>query len=322
MKAIVQHKFGSPDVLELQDIDKPAIEDDQVLIRVRATSVNPYDWHMMTGTPYIARISAGLLKPKQTTPGVDVAGKIESVGKNVTQFQPGDDVFGGSPGAFAEYSRAREEGIVLKPANLTYEQAAAVTLAGLTALQGLRDKGRIQPGHKVLINGASGGIGTFAVQIAKALGAEVTGVCSTRNMDMVRSIGADHVVDYTAEDFTGRGEHYDLFLDLVGNRSLSECGDVLTPDGIYVAVSGPKKNRLLGPLMRTLRLLLVSRFGSHKMVGMLTGRSQEDLLDLRDLLESGKVTPVIDRQYGLTEAAEAMRHQEQGHAQGKTVITV
>ena len=322
MKAIVQHKFGSPDVLELQEIDKPAIEDDQVLIRVRATSVNPYDWHMMTGTPYIARISAGLLKPKQATPGVDVAGKIESVGKNVTQFQPGDEVFGGSPGAFAEYARAREEGIVLKPANLTYEQAAAVTLAGLTALQGLRDKGGIQPGHKVLINGASGGIGTLAVQIAKALGAEVTGVCSTRNVDMVRSIGADHVVDYTTEDFTGRGEHYDLFLDLVGDRSLFECGDVLTPDGIYVAVSGPKKNRLLGPLMRTLRLLLVSRFGSHKMVGMLTSRSQEDLLYLRDLLETGKVTPVIDRQYGLTEAAEAMRHQGQGHAQGKTVITM
>ena len=322
MKAIMQYKYGSPDVLELQEFDKPVVKDDEVLVQVHAASVNPYDWHNMRGTPYIMRImGSGLRKPKIPVRGVDVAGKVEAVGTNVTQFQPGDEVFGGSRGAYAEYVCVSEDDIVLKPANLTFEQAAAVAIAAFTALQGLRDKGQIQPGQEVLINGAAGGVGTFAVQIAKSFGAEVTGVCSTRNVDMVRSIGADQVIDYTHEDFTHGGQHYDLMLDTVGNRSLSECRRVLTSNGAYVLVGAPD-GRWLGPLARFLKVLVLSRFVSQKMVTVMTKRNREDLLVLKELLEAGKVTPVIDRHYKLSEVPEAIRYLEEGHAQGKVVITV
>jgi len=322
MKAIVCEEYGSPDVLQLQEIDKPVVNDDGVLVRVRAASANPYDWHFMRGKPYFMRMMIGLLKPKANGLGINLAGQVEAVGKNLTQFHPGDEVFGSGNGAFAEYVCASEDALVLKPANLTYEQAAAVPAAAFTALQGLRDKGRIQPGQKVLINGASGGVGTFAVQIAKFLGAEVTGVCSTRNVDMVRSIGADQVIDYTHEDFTHGGQRYDLMLDNVGNRPMSECRRVLASNGTYVLVGGPNGGRWLGPLARLLKVLVLSLFVSQKMVPMLTKRNKEDLLVLKELLEAGKVTPVIDRHYKLSEVPEAIRYLEEGHAQGKVVITV
>ncbi|MCJ7781072.1 MAG: NAD(P)-dependent alcohol dehydrogenase [Acidimicrobiia bacterium] len=327
MKAIVYHEYGSPDdVLELQDIDKPVVGEDEVLVRVRATSVNPYDWHWITGLPYFSRTQFGLRKPKVDGLGADMAGQIEAVGKNVTQFRPGDEVFGDLSvcgiGAFAEYICASEDAVVLKPTNLTFEQAAAVPLAATTALQGLRDHGRIQPGQKVLINGASGGVGTFAVQIAKSFGAEVTGVCSTRNADMVRSIGADHVIDYTQEDFTRSGQRYDLMLDLVGNRSVSECRSVLTPKGVYMASFGQADHRWLGPLAQVFRTLLLSLFVSQKMTMFVMKPNQKDLIVLQELLESGKVTPVIDRTYPLSEVPEAFRYLEDGHARGKVVITV
>ena len=321
MKAIVYHKYGSPEVLELQEIDKPVVKDDDVLVRVHAASVNPLDWHLLTGTPYIARIGAGLLKPKREIPGVDVAGRVELVGRNVQQFQPGDEVFGGSRGAYAEYVCVPEDRIVLKPANLTFEQAAAVPVAALTALQGLRDKGQIQLGQEVLINGASGGVGTFAVQIAKSFGAEVTGVCSTRNVDMVRSIGADQVVDYTQEDFTRLGQRYDLMLDAVGNRSLSECRRALSPAAVYVSVGAPVGD-WIGPLTHVFKVLLASLVGSQKMVPMLARQTKKDLVTLQGLLEAEAVTPVIDRRYKLSEVPEALQYQGEGHAQGKTVITM
>ncbi len=326
MKAIVYHKYGSPDVLELQEIEKPAVKDDEVLVRVHAASVNPLDWYPLTGTPYLTRIMEGLLKPKHTILGVDVAGRVEAVGRNVRELQPGDEVFGSSEpmkkGAFAEYVCAPEDGMALKPADLTFGQAAAVPVAALTALQGLRDKGQIRPGHRVLINGASGGVGTFAVQIAKSFGADVTGVCSTRNVDMVRSIGADQIIDYTREDFTQSGQRYDLMLDAVGNRSVSDCRRVLTPKGVYVAVAGPQ-GLWLGPLTYWFKVLLASLVGSQKMVPMLAKLGKKkDLVVLLELLEAGKVTAVIDRRYKLSEVAEALRYQGEGHAQGKTVITV
>ncbi len=312
MKAVVYQKYGSPDVLELQEVDKPTVTDGELLVRVHAASVNPLDWHFLRGTPLVVRVMAGLLKPKRNILGADVAGRVEAVGGKVTQFQQGDEIFGsGNPlGAFAEYLCVPEDGVVLKPANLTYEEAAAVPVAALTALQGLRDKGRIQPGHKVLINGASGGVGTFAVQIAKSLGAEVTGVCSTRNLDMVRSIGADRVIDYSREDFTQTGGRYDLILDAVGNRSLSDCKRALHAEGICVAAAGSP-----------VRALWISMMGK-KMVSMLTKPNREDVGFLKELLETGKVTPVIDRRYALSEVAEALRYLEEGHAQGKVVITV
>ncbi len=322
MKAIVYHKYGSPDVLELQEVDKPVVKDDEVLVRVHAASVNPADCALLTGTPYIVRIMGfGLLKPKNSVPGLDVAGRVEAVGRNVTQFQPGDEVFGQNSMAYAEYVCVPEDGIVLKPANLTFEQAAAVPLAAITALQGLRDKGQIQPGQRVLINGASGGVGTFAVQIAKSFGAEVTGVCSTRNVDMVRSIGADQVIDYTQEDFTQSGQRYDLMLDLVGNRSLSDCRRVLNPKGVYVSI-GAQAGDWIGPLTHVSKVLLSSLVGSQKMVPLLAEQTKSDLVVLQELLEAGKVTPVIDRRYTLREVPEALRYQGEGHAQGKTVITV
>jgi NADPH:quinone reductase-like Zn-dependent oxidoreductase len=321
MKAVVFQRYGSPDVLELREIDKPVLKDDAVLIRVRATSVNPLDWHGMRGSPYIMRVSGGLSKPKENALGADVAGEVEAVGQSVTQVKPADEVFGMSSRTWAEYARVSAEGIVPKPANLTFEQAAAVPVAATTALQGLRDRGRIQPGQKVLINGAAGGVGTFAVQIAKSFGAEVTGVCSARNVDMVRSIGADHVVDYTHEDFTRSAERYDLVFDVAGSRSLSSTRRVLTPKGILV-LAGGTGGGLLGPLTRFVKGLVLTRFVSQEVVPFLAKRNRDDLMFLRELIEAGKVTPVIDRRYPLNEIADAMRYVEEGHARGKVVITV
>jgi NADPH:quinone reductase-like Zn-dependent oxidoreductase len=326
MKAVVYTNYGSPDVLEIRDIKKPVPNDDQVLIKVRAASINPLDWHFMEGTPYIMRaMGVGLRKPKDPRLGVDYAGTVEAVGKNVTQFKPGDEVLGGKSGAFAEYVCAREDrAIVLKPANITFEQAASVPIAAITALQGLRDKGKIQPGQKVLINGASGGVGTFAVQIAKSFGADVTGVCSTRNLDMVRSLGADHVIDYTKEDFTKNGQRYDLILDNVGTQPLSGFRRVLNPNGIFVMIGGggPNDGGLIGPLGRPVKALLLSPFISQKMGMLMAELNKKDLTILGDLMQSGKVTPVIDRTYPLSQIAEAIRYLEQGHARGKVVITV
>jgi NADPH:quinone reductase-like Zn-dependent oxidoreductase len=322
MRAIVHDSYGSPVVLGLEEIEKPVIGDEQVLVRVRAASVNPLDWHFMRGTPYLVRIQAGLSKPKRKTRGADLAGQVEAVGKNVTRLQPGDEVFGEAGGSFAEYVAAKEKVLALKPPNLSFEEAAAVPVAGLTALQGLRDKARIRSGHKVLINGASGGVGTFAVQIAKSLGAEVTGVCSTRNVDMVRSIGADHVIDYTQEDFTQGELRYDVMLDTVGNHSLSGCKSVINPDGVYISIGSNQMGDWIGPLTHVLRVMIGSWVGSQRLVPMLALANKEDLAVLAGLLESGEVTPVIDRTYPLEKTAEAIRYLEKGHARGKVVITV
>jgi NADPH:quinone reductase-like Zn-dependent oxidoreductase len=326
MKAVVYTDYGSPEVLEIRDVKKPAPNDDQVLIKVRAASVNPLDWHFMEGTPYIMRaMGVGLRKPKDPRLGVDMAGQVEAVGKNVTQFKPGDEVFGGKTGAFAEYVCARaDRAIALKPANVTFEQAASVPIAAITALQGLRDKGKVQAGQKVLINGASGGVGTFAVQIAKSFGANVTGICSTRNLEMVRSLGADHVIDYTKEDFTKGDERYDVILDNVGTQPLSGFRRVLKPNGICVMIGGggPNDGGLIGPMGRPVKALLMSPFISQKMGMMMAELNKEDLTILGDLMQSGKVKPVIDRTYPLSQIAEAMRYLEAGHARGKVIITV
>jgi len=322
MKAIVYHDYGPPDVLQLEEIEKPVAADNEVLIKVRAASVNPLDWHFMRGTPYIVRIvMTGLSKPKNPRLGVDVAGQVEAVGSTVTQFKPGDEVFGTCRGAFAEYVCTSASNLVIKPTNVTFEQAAAVPIAAFTALQGLRDKGKIQPGHKVLVNGASGGIGTFAVQIAKSFGAEVTGVCSTRNADMVRSIGADRVIDYTQEDFTKGGQRYDLIFDAVGNHSLSARRRVLSPKGICVMAGGPSGRWQMG-LASGIKALVWSQFSNRKLTGLLAKSTKEDLTILQNLMETGKVTPVIDRHYSLSELPEAIRYLEEGHARGKVVITV
>jgi NADPH:quinone reductase-like Zn-dependent oxidoreductase len=322
MKAIVYTKYGPPNVLQLKEVNKPIPRDHEVLVKVQAASVNPLDWHFMRGTPYLVRIQSGLFKPKDNALGVDVSGVVEAVGKDVTEFQPGDEVFGSCNGAFAEYVCASEKGLEKKPANLTFEQAAAVPVAAFTALQGLRDKGQIQPGQKVLIIGASGGVGTFAVQIAKSLGAEVTGVCSTRNTELVRSIGADFVFDYTKEDFTQSGECYDLIFDTVGNRSLSDCRRVLSSNGILFIVGGPNKGRWVGPMNRAIRANVMSRFVSQRMLMFMALRSKKDLVVLQELLESGKVKPVIDRRYTLHEVPEAIRYMEEGHARGKVIINL
>jgi len=317
MKAIVYYKYGSPDVLELKEVEKPNPRDHEVLVKIYAASANAADWHLMRAEPFLARLENGLLKPKNTKLGADVAGRVEAVGRNVTQFQAGDDVFGGMPlnelGSFAEYVCAPEELLALKPTRLTFEQAAAVPLAAFTALQGLRDKGQIQPGQKVLINGASGGVGTFAVQIAKSFGTEVTGVCSTRNLDLVRSIGADHAIDYTQEDFTRNGQRYDLIFDAVGNRSVSDLNRVLNPNGIC-AVAG---------FTSLSRLFQVMFLGGKKIGLMATAKgNKKDLVFIQELLEAGKVVPVIDRTYPFPEVPEAIRYLETGHAQGKVVIAV
>jgi NADPH:quinone reductase-like Zn-dependent oxidoreductase len=324
MKAIVRERYGSPDVLELKDVDRPVVDDDSVLVRVRAASLNAYDWHMMRGLPFLVRMSEGLRKPKSSAMGVDVSGQVEAVGKNVTSFRPGDEVFGARTGSLAEYVRGGPtSALVPKPAGLTFEQAAAVNMAGTTALQGLRDKGQIKPGQRVLINGAAGGVGTFAVQIAKAFGAHVTAVCSTRNVDMVRSIGADEVVDYTRDDFTRLGQQYDLIFDVAASRSLRETRRVLAPNGILVMV-GVKGGRQMAPIVaRLLTAVVWTRFANKKkMLPFLATNSKEDLMVLKELIEAGKVRPVIDRTYRLSETADAMRYLEEGHARGKVVITV
>ena len=319
MRAYVRNRYGSPDVLSLEEVDKPEVTDEGALVRVRATSVNAHDWHMLRGKPYIARMGEGLGRPKSAVLGIDVAGTVEAVGANVTHLQPGDDVFGSRSGAFAEYVSGRN--MVPMPKGLTFEQAAAIPVAGQTALQGLRDKGGSQAGQRVLINGADGDVGTFAVQIAKALGAEVTGVTSTKNVDMVRSIGAAQVVDYTREDFTRAGQRYDLILDVGGNRSLSAMRRVLNPEGTVVMVA-PSPGQWIGPIARILGAVVTSRFARQKVRPFLSTVSKDDLLVLRELIEASKVTPVIDRTYSFNEIPEAIRYVEAGHAQGKVVITL
>jgi NADPH:quinone reductase-like Zn-dependent oxidoreductase len=322
LKAITYHRYGSPDVLELEEVDEPVVQDDEVLVRIRAASVNPRDWHFMRGLPSIMRPLA-LRIPKDGGLGSDVAGQVEAVGKTVTRFRPGDEVFAHVlRGGFAEYTAVPEDVLGLKPANLTFEQAAAVPLAGLTALQGLRDHGRVQPGQKVLIIGASGGVGTFAVQIAKSFGADVTGVCSTRNVDLVRSIGADHVIDYTQEDFTQSGQKHDLIFQLAGTRSPSDCRRALTPKGKLLLSSGESDGRWIGPLDRMIKAVVLSPFVSQRLGAFEAKRSREDLQVLKELIEAGKVSPVIDRTYPLIETPAAMRYLEEGHARGKVLITV
>lgn len=325
MKAIVYHEFGSPDVLRLEEIEKPAPNDNQLLIKVRAVSVNPLDWHYMEGTPYLGRpLAFGFLKPGVARLGVDYAGTVEAVGKNITQFKPGDEVYGNRFGAFAEYIVASDKALALKPTNLTFEQAASVPVAAVTALQALRDKGHVQPGQKVLINGASGGVGTFAVQIAKSFGAEVTGVCSGRNAEMVRSLGADHVIDYTKEDFTTSAQRYDVIIDNVGNHSLLECRGVLNPGGIDVLIGGGGVNdgRWTGPLVDVIKMVALKRFMTQEMSMMLAEMNNKDLTVLADLIQTGKVKPVIDRTYTLSQLPEALAYLEEGHARGKVVISV
>jgi NADPH:quinone reductase-like Zn-dependent oxidoreductase len=320
MKAVVYRCYGSADVLELEDIEKPTPADYEVLVRVHAAAINPLDWHYMRGSPYFMRLGSGLGRPTDTRLGVDFAGTVEATGSNVTRFKPGDEVFGGRMGAFGEYVIVREDrGMVLKPSDVSFEQAAAVPIAAVTALQALRDKGRIQPGQKVLINGASGGVGTFAVQIAKALGADVTGVCSTRNVEMVRSIGADHVFDYTKEDYTDSGQHYDLIVDMVGNHSLLANRQVLKPEGKFVIIGGAKGN-WFAPLMNPIKAAIMSPFVDQEFGMMIARMDNEDLSILGELMQSGKVTSVIDRRYRLSEVADAIRYSEEGHARGKIII--
>ena len=323
MKAIVRTKFGSPDVLSLQEIEQPPLTDDGLLVRVRATSVNPADWYSVAGQPLLARPTMGIFKPRTKTVGVDFAGTVEAIGKDVRQFKVGDEVFGGRDAAFAEYVGVREErAVVHRPANVTIEQAASVGVAGLTALQGLRDKGKVQSGQQVLINGGSGGVGTFAVQIAKWMGAEVTAVCSTRNVDLVRSLGADHVIDYTREDFTRSQRRYDVLFDVAGSRTWSACRRVLNKKATLVMVGAPKGNRVLGPLSHILRMR-VAAIGSRRKITFLVAKfNKADLAVLAELMQTGKVTPVIDRRYDLSETADAFRYLGEGHAQGKIVITV
>ncbi len=324
VKAIVHCEYGSPDVLKLEDMEKPVPNDNQLLVRVRAASVNPLD--LTIRGPWLIRPILGMRKPKDTRLGVDYAGTVEVVGKNVTNFKPGDEVFGGKNGAIAEYICVlADRAVALKPTNMTFEQAASVPVAAITALQGLRDKGKIQPGQKVLINGASGGVGTFAVQIAKSFGADVTGVCSTRNVDMVRSLGADHVIDYTKEDFTKTDRRYDLIFDLVGNHSFSERWRILNPNGICVmaGIGGAGWHDGIGTrLAGELNAYVASRFVSEKFITYIAKLNKADLNILGDLMQAGKVTPVIDRSYKLSEVPEALRYLEQGHARGKVVITL
>ncbi len=318
MKAILYTKYGPPELLQLKEVEKPMPKDNQVLVKVHAASVNALDWRRFTMTPILVRLMGGLLKPKNTSLGVDIAGRVEAVGRNVKQFKPGDEVFGVAPGAFAEYACASENRLALKPANVSFEAAATVPVATFTALQGLRDRGQVQAGQKVLINGVGGGVGTFAVQLAKFFGAEVTAVCSARNLDMARSIGADHVVDYTREDITKNGQQYDIIIAANGYHPILNYWRALRPGGIYVVLGGSLaqifEGMHLGPL--------VSRIGSKKMGNLLSHSNQKDLVFMAELFEAGKVVPVIDRYYPLSETAEAIRYLIEGHAQGKVVITV
>ena len=319
MKAVVYTKYGSPDVLQIKDVEKPAPRENEVLIKIHAASVNAYDWHLLTADIFLVRfMGGGLLKPKFTRLGADIAGRVEAVGKNVKQFHPGDEVFGMVRGGFAEYTCALEDALALKPSNLSFEAAAAVPMAAITALQGLRDEGKIQAGQKVLINGASGGVGTFALQIAKSFGAEVTAVCSTGNVEQALSIGADHVIDYTKEDFTESGKQYDLIFAANGYHPLAAYKRALTPKGIYVMAGGTKAQMFQGVLMGS----WMSETSGRKMGGVSAKRSQKDLVILKELLEAGKIVPVIDKRYSLNEAAEALRYLGEGHARGKVVITM
>ena len=323
MKAITYQRYGAPEVLEFQEVDEPVVHDDDVLVRVRAASANPRDWHFMRGLPAFMRLQFGLRQPKNSGLGSDVAGQVEAVGRNVTRFRPGDEVYADVvQGGFAEYTSVPEAFLALKPANLTFEQAAAVPLAALTALQGLRDRGRVRPGQQVLVVGAAGGVGSFAVQLAKWLGAEVTGVCSTRNLDLVRSLGADHVIDYTREDFTRGGRRYDLILQLAGTGSPADCRRALTPSGTLLLSSGESAGRWIGPGDRMIKAAVLSPFVGQRLGAFLAKQSREDLQAVRELIEQGKLSPVIDRTYPLRETPEAIRHLEQGHARGKIVITV
>ncbi len=321
MKAIIWTHYGSPDVLQFQEVATPAPKDNEILVKIYAASVNPLDWHRMRGKPFLVHLGEGLRKPKDPRLGADIAGRVEAIGKNVTQFQPGDEVFGSiATGGFAEYASVEESRLTLKPANRSFEEAAAAPIVGFTSLQGLRSKGEIQPGQKVLVNGASGGVGTFAVQIAKTFGAEVTGVCSTRNVELVRSIGADHVVDYTQEDFTRNGQHYDLIFDAVGNRSVSAYKRALKPQGACVIAGFSGLPRLFGHIIAG---SWVSRSGKQNIGLMEMAKpNQTDLILVKELLENGKVVPVIDKRYPLSETAAAIRYLEAGHARGKVIITV
>jgi NADPH:quinone reductase-like Zn-dependent oxidoreductase len=321
VKAIVHSRYGAPDVLELKDIDQPVVDFDAVLVRVHAAAVGKGDWLTVGGLPYVARMRYGLPKPKHPVPGFDVAGRIEAVGSNVTQLQPDDEVFGWCNGSFAEYASVPEGQLVRKPANLTFEQAAAVPISGFAALQALRDTGGVQPGQKVVIIGASGGVGSFAVQLAKAFGAEVTGVCSTKSVELVRSLGADYVIDYTQEDFTRSGQRYDLILEMAGNRSLSDLRRALTPKGTLVLVGGSGGRWFMG-IGRTLRAVLVSLFVRQRLRSFFSKPKRADLVVLKKFIEAGEVTPVIDRAFPLSETAEAIRYVGERSTQGKTVITV
>ena len=322
MRAISYTAYGPPNVLRFTEVAKPAPGDDEALVRIRAASVNPLDWHYVRGKPYFLRAMVGLRKPKESRLGLDLAGQVEAVGRNLTQFKPGDEVFGACKGAFAEYVCAPERALALKPSTVTFEQAAAVPVAALSALQALRDSGRIQRGQTVLINGAAGGVGTFAVQLARVLGAEVTGVCGTRNVSMVRSIGAHHVVDYTREDFTRSGQRYELIVVTAGKRSLSDYRRALTTEGTLVLVGASDDGRLLGPLKSMLKAVVLSRFVRQKFLPFMTRLNKDDLLVIRELLETGKVVPVIDRTYPFSEVSDAIGYLEQGHARGKVVITM
>ena len=320
MKAIVHGCYGKADALRFEDVARPTPGDHEVLVEVRAVAVNPLDWHFMTGTPYLVRLQSGFGRPKSDRLGVDFAGTVAAVGSKVTRFKPGDVVFGSKWGAFAEYvALAEDQALVAKPPNLSFEQAAAVPVAAVTALQGLRDKGRMKPGNKVLINGASGGVGTFAVQIAKAYGAEVTGVSSTRNVELVRSLGADHAVDYTQEDFTRSGQRYDVIIDNVGNHSLRDVRRVLAPGGTYVMIGGPKDDPWLGPVLGFMKAPLMSRITGQRFVVLLATMNQADLVVLSELMQAGKVTPVIDRSYALRDIPEAIGYLETQRARGKVV---
>ena len=322
MRAVCHDRYGSPDVLHVREVDKPKPEAGEVRVRVRAAAVNPLDWHQVTGLPYIGRVSFGLPKPKQRVPGVDFAGQVEAVGKGVTRLQPGDEVFGGCKGAFGEYARASEKQVAPKPGNLDFEHAAALPVAGITALQALRDVGKVKRGQRVLINGAAGGVGTFAVQIAKSLGAEVTGVCSARSVDLVRSIGADDVIDYAREDFTRDGRRYDLILDNAGNHPLSELRRALSADGTLISNSGRSEGRWIGAVDRVLKVKVVSPFVRERLRFFLSKLNYRDLMFLKEMAESQKVTPVIDRTFPLSQTAEAIAYVGTEHGRGKVVIAV
>jgi NADPH:quinone reductase-like Zn-dependent oxidoreductase len=322
VKAAIYTRYGPPDVVQITDVEKPSPKDSEVLIRVHAASVNPLDWHFMRGTPYPVRIIAGLRNPKDRRLGVDVAGEVEAVGRSVTRFKAGDAVFGGCRGAFAEYACPSETGLAMKPANMTFEQAASVPVAAFTALQGLRDQGRMQAGQNVLVNGAAGGVGTLAVQIAKSFGTDVTGVCSARNVEMVRALGADRVIDYTQEDFTKSGRHYDLIFDLIANHPLSAYRRILSRKGRCVTAGGSAGRWMVSTLARSMTAVVLSRLATQAFVGFLAKSSPADLTVIHDLMTDGKVTPVIDKRYSLSEVPAAIRYLEQGHARGKVVVTM